>query len=344
MRVIFAGGGTGGHLYPSMAIAEKLKNKNIEFLFLVSDRGIESRILTKIGYKFIEQSLFPFKGQGFIGKIKAVLKVLTCFKKVYPLLKKDDIVFITGGFVSTPAALAAKIRGCKLYLHEQNSVMGLVNRLFAGISNKVFLSFPDTMNAKGNIVITGNPVRKVFRELEQKDGWHGKLLIFGGSQGSRKLNSMIASSADYLINEGYSIVHQTGEGLMRETIELYGNIAQKYATRIKIYAYIDKPAAFIREADVVICRAGSGSIFEVMAVGTPAVYVPFKAASDNHQYHNAKFCEGMGVGLVIDEDVNSKQLMQTLQFMKENINVFREKIRANPLKDSVDIIIKEMNL
>lgn len=345
MRAIFAGGGTGGHLYPSLAVAEELRKKNTETLFFISDRGIDSRILMKSGHAFIEQDVSPFMGNGITGKAKSLIKLVKGVAKAYPLLKKGDKVLMTGGFASAPVGLAAKLKGCEVYLHEQNSVMGLVNRTFARFCKKVFISFGDTKNVSGNVIVSGNPVRSSFKKAEKKEGWNGRLLILGGSQGSRKINRLMAEAIDYIMAEGFSVVHQTGEGLYRETLSLYGDAAQRYASKLMVCAYIERPASFISESDIVVGRAGSGTVFELMAAGAPAVYIPFAAASENHQYYNAKAAEKEGGAIVLEEkDANPKKFMEALKYMKENIEDFRKSIRSRPYKDASKIIVGEMGL
>lgn len=345
MKVIFAGGGTGGHLYPSLAVAEELRNKNVEMLFLISNRGLDSKIIMKSGHPYIEQDVSAFKGKGFVAKIEAMLKLVKCVFADYSIIKKDDKIFLTGGFASAPAAIIGKIKGCEIYLHEQNSVMGLVNRLSARFCKKVFLSFEKTKNAKGKTLVTGNPIRKIFIETPKKEGWDGRLLILGGSQGSRKINNIIASSIDFIVAEGFSVTHQTGEGLYRETVSAYGHAARRYASKLTVHAYIDRPSEFISQADIVVGRAGSGTIFELTACGTPAIYIPFKAASDNHQYHNAKVAEEMGGATILNEDeATPEKFMEALKFMKNNIEEFRRNLRSRPPMDSVKIIVKEMGL
>ena len=133
------------------------------------------------------------------------------------VVQKGDKVILTGGFAAAPSAIAAILKGCDLYLHEQNSVMGLVNRIFARFSKKVFLSFENTKNAKGNCIVTGNPVREVFYNRQPKKDYSGNLLILGGSQGSRKINKLISSSIDEIVSLGFNVTHQCGAKLYDET-------------------------------------------------------------------------------------------------------------------------------
>ena len=345
MSVIFAGGGTGGHLYPSIALAEVLQNRGVDFKFLVSDRGIDARILTRLGYKYTEQNVAPFMGKGIFGKIKALAKLSVAVVKTYPMIKKGDKVILTGGFAAAPAAVVAKLKGCDLYLHEQNSVMGLVNRTFAKFSKKVFLSFPDTKNAKGHTVVTGNPVRRVFRTFAKKTDYTGSILVLGGSQGSRAINKIIAGCIDEIMASGFSVTHQTGEGLFRETVEMYGSNINRDGNRLSVKPYIDTVASVMSQTDIVIARSGAGTVFELSALGCPAIYIPLKTAGDNHQYYNALYAEKMGCALILDEDEGSKgALMEKLNEIKENINIFRSKLNEIPLLDSASIIIKEAGI
>lgn len=345
MRVIFAGGGTGGHLYPAIAISEVLKKKNIEFKFYVSDRGIESKILTSLGYDYVEQSVSAFKGKGIFAKLKALIKLKIAIIKTFSQIKKDDVIIMTGGFASAPVGIVGYFKGCKLYLHEQNSVMGLVNKSFAKICKKVFLSFPETEKAVGNTVVTGNPVRKRFHRKESKSDYNGQLLILGGSQGSRKINELIVESVDEIMDLGFKIFHQTGEGLYSETINNYGNAIRKYQDKIIVKPYIDNMAKEMSDADIVIARSGAGTVFEVIAMGCPAIYIPLKIASDNHQYFNALYAEKQGFALIIEEDkANKDELLKKLKEIKENINTYREKLNKASLINSAEIIVREAEI
>ena len=168
MKVIFAGGGTGGHLYPAVAISEQLKKNNINYYFMVSDRGIERNILRPLNCQFEEQKVSAYMNQSVTGKIKALFNMIKATGRALKVVQKGDKVILTGGFAAAPSAIAAVLKGCDLYLHEQNSVMGLVNRIFARFRKKVFLSFENTKNAKGSLIVTGNPVREVFIILHLK--------------------------------------------------------------------------------------------------------------------------------------------------------------------------------
>ena len=344
MKVIFAGGGTGGHLYPAVAISEQLKKNNISFYFMVSDRGIEKSILTPLGYEFEEQKVSAFMGAGVFGKIKAVLNMIGATTRALKVVKKGDKVVLTGGFAAAPSAIAAIIKGCDLYLHEQNSVMGLVNRIFAKYSKKVFLSFEKTKNAKGRIIVTGNPVREAFYSLEPKKDYTNSILVLGGSQGSRKINTLISSSIDELVNNGFHIVHQCGKKLYDETMQMYGDKLEIYENKVKLMPYIDNAVEEMKKADIIISRSGAGAVFEIKALKCPAIYIPFAGASENHQYYNALNEKEHGRCIIIEEkDAETDVLVNALVTIKDNIEQYRAAF-GNEVQKSSEIIFKELEL
>ena len=344
MKVIFAGGGTGGHLYPAVAISEQLKKNNISFYFMVSDRGIEKSILTPLGYEFEEQKVSAFMGAGVFGKIKAVLNMIGATTRALKVVKKGDKVVLTGGFAAAPSAIAAIIKGCDLYLHEQNSVMGLVNRIFAKYSKKVFLSFEKTKNAKGRIIVTGNPVREAFYSLEPKKDYTNSILVLGGSQGSRKINTLISSSIDELVNNGFHIVHQCGKKLYDETMQMYGDKLEIYENKVKLMPYIDNAVEEMKKADIIISRSGAGAVFEIKALKCPAIYIPFAGASENHQYYNALNEKERGRCIIIEEKyANTNALINGLNEIKNNIEKYRAAF-GKEVEKSSEIIFKELEL
>jgi UDP-N-acetylglucosamine--N-acetylmuramyl-(pentapeptide) pyrophosphoryl-undecaprenol N-acetylglucosamine transferase len=209
-RLVIAGGGTGGHLYPGIAVAEYAEQFGVESFFMVSKRGLERKVLTPLGYSFYEQSEVPLNGVSTLRKIKSVFLLMKEITKCYFLLKKDDVLLLTGGFAAAAPALVGNMKGVKMYLHEQNSVMGLTNKKFAKGCEKVFLSFPETKGAVGNTMVTGNPVRDAFTGKEPKEEMGKKILVLGGSQGSRFVNNLVAESAQKLLDGGFTIKHQTG--------------------------------------------------------------------------------------------------------------------------------------
>lgn len=346
MKVILAGGGTGGHLYPAIALAEELTKRRIDFIFMVSDRGIEREILSKLNYKFFEQNIKPFTNRSLVGKINILFSIA---KEIYRLKKYFDVsdkVILFGGYAAAVSGLIALIRGCDLYIHEQNSVMGFTNRFFARYAKKVFISFDKTLRVKGETLVSGNPVRSSIVETAPKSELGKTVMLIGGSQGSRILNNIMAESANELIAKGYKIIHQTGKKLFIETKTKYESLGLLGNPNIELFDYLDDINNYYFKADILVSRAGSGSIFEIMRVKRPAIFVPLKSAAKNHQYFNALEAVEKGCGVIIEENNLNKDLLvkKIDEIYRDYKRKFLPKLQEIKLKDSVSVIMKGMNL
>lgn len=344
-RLIIAGGGTGGHLYPGIAVAQYLKDKNIDCYFIVSDRGLERRVLTELGYKFYEQKQTPLKGVSVLTRIRSLFRLIKEISVCYTLVRRHDTVLMTGGFASAAAGIIAVMKGLKLYMHEQNSVMGLTNRLFAGCCDRVFLSFPDTINATGNSIVTGNPVREEFKNIKPAEKGGKRILVMGGSQGSRLVNILVSNSAPILVDKGYTIVHQTGGKLYDETVEKYRVKGLLDSGKVTVCGYIDDVAKALEECDIVIARSGSGTVFEVTNAGRYAIYIPFAKATDNHQYFNALYAEKQkGAKVITEEYANAEKIIETVIDYEENSDLYIEALRNMKKYESAALIAGGMNI
>jgi len=344
-RLVIAGGGTGGHLYPGIAVADYVKQFGVESFFMVSKRGLEKRILTDLDYPFYEQSEVPLNNVSIFRKIKSVFLLMKEIAMCYRLIKKDDTLLLTGGFAAAAPALVGNMKGIKMYLHEQNSVMGLTNRKFAGGCDKVFLSFPETLNAKGDTLVTGNPVRDSFKGKSPKSEMSGNILVLGGSQGSRFVNNLVAEAAEKLIEDGFTIKHQTGAKLYDEASEKYKSLGLEGSDRLIVSGYIDDVASELEWADVVIARSGSGTVFEVTNAKRLAVYVPFAGAADDHQYHNGKFAQEQGVAKVMKEDeASADSLIGMVKSFRNDYESYRASLDKVKIFDSVELIAGGMNI
>ncbi|MCX8084513.1 MAG: undecaprenyldiphospho-muramoylpentapeptide beta-N-acetylglucosaminyltransferase [Calditerrivibrio sp.] len=344
MKIVIAGGGTGGHLYPGIAIAEKLKDMGFEFIFLVSNRGIERRILTELGFNFVEQPETPLKGVSVGKKIKSVGKILGNVMDALNTVSKDDRVILLGGFASFSAGVASIIKRVPVYIHEQNSVMGLSNRIFSRFAEKVFVSFDKTLKAPEGSIVVGNPVRAVFRDIPFKVRPDKNLLLVGGSQGSRFLNNLLVDVVDKLLGMGFSIIHQTGDRLYEETIERYREKGIG-VSNVTVKKYIDDMVEAIKWADLVISRAGAGLVFEILYSRRFGVFIPFSEATDNHQYYNAKFIEEKGVGVVLEEKkATGAKLLEIIKHYYDSFELYRDRFEKVFYRDTAEIIIKEMEL
>jgi len=309
-RAVIAGGGTGGHLFPGVAVAKELNALGWEDVhFVGTAKGIEVRVLPKEGYPLHTITAEGFRGRG-IRSVRALFKLAIGYFQSLRLFRRlrPQWVLGVGGYASLPGGLAAISLGIPLFLHEQNVTCGLANRLLAPFAREVFLSYSGTrgLSKRARVRVTGNPVRRELLEAERDPGFFGLypgkrvVLVFGGSQGAKRINEAITGDMALLSNhkDDLAFIHQTGEEYEREVREAYA--------RGGLEAYV---APFIYEmgkayatASLVVCRAGATTLAEVTALGRPSLLIPFPHAVGGHQLRNAKALEERGAGVVITED------------------------------------------
>lgn len=343
MRVIIAGGGTGGHLYPGIAVAEKLHEKGIKTFFLVSDRGIEKKVLSSLNYGFQEQDISAFMGEGILGKIKSIMKLLKAANSAMRYIDKNDKVLLLGGFAAAPAALAAMFKGADIYMHEQNSVMGLVNRAMSFLAKRIFTSYENTLHAPKRSMLVGNPVRENLANGQVKETAEKNILVLGGSGGSRIINNGMAKASRELLRLGYSIRHQTGVKLYDEAVAEYEKFTKEKGANLKIEPYIEDMAEAYRSADIIVARAGSGTVFEALHMKRAVLYIPFAKSAGNHQYHNALCMEKAGVAKILEEkDLTSENLVENIIDLHNNAGLYKNNLESAVLLNSAELIVKKM--
>ena len=343
MKVVIAGGGTGGHLYPGIAVAEKLKPLGIEVLFMVSDRGIERDVLTPLGYNFIEQDISAFKGVGVIKKLNSLKKLAKSADIASKHLMRGDKVLLMGGFAAAPVAMAATFKKVDIHIHEQNSVMGMVNKLMSIQARRIFLSYLETKGAPGRSMFVGNPVRQALMHGTVKDLPERNILVLGGSGGSRKINMQIAQMAEGLLKDGYKIHHQTGRKMYDETVEEYERYIDSTTEGLKIVPYIDDMQSAYHDADLVIARSGSGTVFEVTYARRPAIYIPFAKATDNHQYYNAAAMVKNEYATILEEKkLSAETLSAEINGVFDNMEHYTRRLATVEALDSAELIVKQL--
>lgn len=331
MKVMFAGGGTGGHLYPAVAMAEELVNRfpGTEVSFAGTEKGIESTEVPRLGYR-----LHTFRVRGFSrGKSPADLLqnagVLTDFAgavwSAMSLIRRErpDVVVGTGGFVSAPLLLAAQILGKRTIIQEQNAFPGVTTRLLAMFATEVHLSFADSrrfFKRKNGIYISGNPARSfaltASGEAREKFGLEPELptlLVFGGSRGARSINNAVKEWA--VERQGKSnIIWQTGS-LDFETIKSEFSASEN----LWIGPYINDMGNAYSAADLVLCRAGASTVAELTNLGKPAVLVPYPYATGNHQFFNAEALSKDGAAsLIEDSQIKSRKAKELVYGLLED--------------------------
>jgi len=305
--LMIAGGGTGGHIYPAIAIAREFLGRDAtrRVVFVGTERGLEKTIVPKAGFPLEFISAAGLQGKGPVDLIKAVARLPLGFIQAFRLVGKHrpSVVLGVGGYSSGPVLLAAWLRGVPTIIHEQNAFPGLTNRTLAKFVKAVAVAFADAAPRlkRDDAVVTGNPVRaEFFNTQTPSNRATQQLLIFGGSQGSRILNDTMTGALLFLahLKDRLQIVHQTGPNELAKVQASYRTSA---FTSARVVPYLDPIVDEIAAADLVVCRAGAMTIGELSAVGRAAIFVPFAAATNNHQELNARVVEKAGGGIVITE-------------------------------------------
>jgi UDP-N-acetylglucosamine--N-acetylmuramyl-(pentapeptide) pyrophosphoryl-undecaprenol N-acetylglucosamine transferase len=336
MRVVIAGGGTGGHLFPGIAIAEEFlrRDKKTEVLFVGTQRGIESKLLGPAGYKLSTIDVEGIKGRGIRALIKGFYQIPQSMWQSRRILKefRPGIVIGVGGYASGPAVLAAYFMGLPTAIAEQNAAPGITNRILGKFVDKIFVTYAATADSfpASKVLVSGNPVRAAFtsvRSRQQAAKDFQQLLIFGGSQGAQAINKSIVEMLPQLqkIKNNIRILHQTGARDVEPVSEAYA----RYGIRAEVTAFIVDMADAYRQADLIICRAGATSLAEITTAGKAAILIPFPFATNDHQTKNAEAMAEKGAAIMIQEkDLSGDKLFavvekllqdpQKLRLMEEN--------------------------
>lgn len=305
--VLIMAGGTGGHVYPALAVADYLHQRGIPLLWLGTHQGLEAQIVPEKGFQLLTFHISGLRGKGLFKWIQAPFTISFALIQAMLILirRKPAAVLGMGGFVSGPGGVAAWLMRIPLCIHEQNAIAGLTNRLLAPLSRIVMEAFPGTFPPKLCARVTGNPVRAEILNLpgpemrmQLEKNVPLKVLVLGGSQGAKTLNRIVPQAVASLPGDvRIEIRHQTGQKLYEETKSYYQGITQQ----VSIIPYIVNMAEVYIWADLVICRAGAITIAEISAVGLAAILVPFPHAVDDHQTANARYLSEQGGALLISE-------------------------------------------
>ena len=334
MRLLLAGGGTGGHLFPAVALAEKLleQEKQAEVLFVGTERGIEARVLPELGLPLQTVDIKGFAGRGLLAKIEVLMKLVTSTRQGIKILQqfKPDVVVGVGGYASAPMVVAAKLKGLPVVLHEQNAIPGLTNRLLARWADRVCLSFDETVDAfhGAKMELTGNPLRGSLESCPEMADDKPLLLIFGGSRGARAINDAMCAALPALTvwKNQIEIVHQTGD-------EDYESVCRKYKDAgwdgATVLPFINDMASVYRRAHLVLCRAGATTIAELTACGRPSILIPYPHAAGDHQTANARALAVKGAAMMLDQrDVDGRKLAMIIDGLLKTPNELKSMARV----------------
>lgn len=312
-RLLVMAGGTGGHVFPALAVAHILLAKGWVIHWLGTADRMEARLIPKTGIPINFIKISGLRGKGFFSLILAPFKIIKAIWQSIKIITKfkPDVVLGMGGYVSGPGGIAAKLCGVPLVIHEQNSVAGLTNRWLAKLAHYALQAFPGAIK---NAQVVGNPLRSEVIDVLPPDQRFNnragplRVLVMGGSQGAEILNTVMPEVYKQL-NGRIIIWHQTGKGAKEKVLKAYG---ESDLSQSRLNEFIDNMAEAYEWADVVICRSGALTVSEVAAVGIPAIFVPFQH-KDRQQYFNAKPLEDAGSAIIIDQiDFMPKRVSELL--------------------------------
>jgi UDP-N-acetylglucosamine--N-acetylmuramyl-(pentapeptide) pyrophosphoryl-undecaprenol N-acetylglucosamine transferase len=315
--IVIMAGGTGGHVFPALAVAEQLRAKNVPVVWLGTRRGLEAKLVPPTGIPLEWIGVAGLRGSGVTRLLmaplmigKAVWQAATIFRRIKP-----QVVLGMGGFVSGPGGLVAWLLGIPLVVHEQNAIPGLTNRWLARLANRVLEGFPHSFSVQRQALWVGNPVRTNIvalpepaeRLVAHTDRTH--LLVVGGSQGALALNQLVPAALTLMTpGERPDVWHQAGGNLWEAAAQGY----QKTAIEVRLEPFIEVMADAYRWADLVLCRSGALTVAELAAAGVGSILVPFPHAVDDHQTVNGRFLEREGAAVLIPQKTLTAQRLAEL--------------------------------
>lgn len=356
MKVIISAGGTGGHIYPALAIINKIKEEepNSEFLYIGTTNRMEKDLIPSLGYRYEALEVSGFKRKLSLDNIKTVTNFINAIKKAKRIIKdfEPDIVIGCGGYVTAPVIYAAKKLGKKTFIHEQNSVVGLANKFLSKYADKVGVSFESTIKEfpEGKAVLTGNPcsekalsIKKTTKESLEIDKTKKLILIVMGSLGSKTVNDKIISFIDKFKDKKYTVMFVTGTTYYESIKDI------TVPNNVKILPFIYEMPSVMKITDLMVTRAGASTMSEITALEVPAIFIPSPFVTNNHQYKNAMDLVNNKAGIILEEkdlegDTLIKLIDETLND-KEKLIEIKKNLKKLGIKDSstrIYNILKEL--
>jgi UDP-N-acetylglucosamine--N-acetylmuramyl-(pentapeptide) pyrophosphoryl-undecaprenol N-acetylglucosamine transferase len=356
-RLVVGGGGTGGHLFPGIAVAQafKARHPGNQVLFVNAGRPLEVDVLSRLGWPQESIAIEGIKGRGRWQQLKAACRIPGALWRAGRILHRfrADLVLGVGGYSAGPVVAAAGLLGIPSVLHEQNRLPGVTNRILGRLVDRIYLTFDESREYFNpeKIKVSGNPVRDEIlalasvpvAEAERSDERAFTVLVVGGSQGAQAINLAVAEALPYLKDvTALRFVHQTGERYARQVREAY----ERVGIEARVEAFFDDMASLYAQGDMIICRAGATTVAEVTVVGKAAVFVPFPFAADDHQTQNAMALANLGAAEMIrQEELNGRVLAKMIRGYMENRVLLTEmaaKARALGRPDAARVIVDDL--
>lgn len=344
LRVMIMAGGTGGHIFPALAVATYLREEGVDVTWIGTQRGLESRLVPQAGFPIEYIKVSGLRGNGILGWVFAPVKLsLAIVQAIKIFMKvKPDSVLGMGGFASGPGGLVAWLMRRPLVLHEQNATVGMTNRILSHFATRVMEAFPGAFEEKVIAEYTGNPIRKVITDIESPATRFAsrqgaiRILIIGGSLGAQALNETVPQAIALLPeNMKVEVWHQSGASKLDMTRKAY----ESADVNAKVEEFIEDMADAYAWADLVICRAGALTVSEIAAAGVAAIFVPYPYAVDDHQTLNAQYLVDAGAAQIIQQknmtvDVLTEVLTMMLEKGRTQLQTMAEAARKCAMPDA----------
>ena len=367
MKAIIAAAGTGGHINPALAIANKIKQEepNSEIIFVGTDRGLENDLIPRAGYDLKRIEAYGFNRKISLDNVKKMYKTFKSIGQAKKIIQdfKPDIMIGTGGYICLPVALAASKLKVPIVLHESNAFPGVAIKMLSKKASAILVGFEDAkkrIRNTENVVVVGNPSKvkkiaftnsqkeKILKEIGLTDIEKPIVLVFGGSQGAQKINESFINIISKKINEKYQIIWATGPNqyeIIKAKLQSL-NINIDNISNVKILPYIYNMEEVMNCVDLVVSRSGAMTITEISIVGKPSIFIPFPYATENHQEYNAKVLEKVGAAkIILDADLDFNILNSTINEIisdKEKMCRMSENAHAVEIKNVEDKIYVEL--
>lgn len=345
--VVMMAGGTGGHVFPALAVAHALKEQGYDIHWLGTQAGIEADLVPKNNFPLHTISIAGLRGKGKLGMLAAPIKIIRAIAQARTILKplKPVAVVGLGGYATGPGGIAAWLMGVPLLIHEQNAHAGMTNRLLARFSKVVMQAFP---GALPGAMVTGNPVRNEVLALPEpakrlQSTGPLKVLVVGGSLGAVALNTAVLDAMKLLAPEARpQLRHQVGKRNIDDMLVQYRDVG----IDADVTAFIDDMAAAYAWADLVVCRAGALTVSEIAAAGCAAIFVPFPFAVDDHQTANAQYLQTQGAAIIRQQsELSAEWLAQQWQQLKDDrplLLAMSEQARSLAMTDATDQVVTQV--
>ncbi len=356
MKIIVSAGGTGGHIYPALAIINKFQEKeeNLDILYIGTHNRMEKDLIPKRGLKYEAIEIYGFSKKDILLDIKNIFLINKAQKRCLEIMKefKPDLVLGIGGYVTYPVISAAHKLGIKTFIHEQNSIPGKSNLALQKKVDLIGVSFKETINkftkAKDKVFYSGNPCGENALSLKPIDktilGFTKDkklVVIVAGSLGSATINEKMLEFLNEASNATYEILYITGKDLYDDFIK-----DKTFASNIKVLPYLDNLPALLKSADLIVTRAGASTMSEILSLNLPAIFIPSPYVANNHQYYNALEIKNNGGGEIIEEkDLTSTKLLSTINTVLENSTKYeemRQNLRKMSMNNSSDLIYSKL--